>query len=141
MKRPIQAINEIILGKKAVTAETALQLEAKLGMSAEAWMGLESDYRLALARQEQDPVDLHYEVLKRFAKDFVHRPVDERWTGFLKFTEEVSVFGNIDQIISDTCSWLEQGGPEITATLKRAEVDEGTVHMFTFLNKSIEAAK
>lgn len=51
MGRPVQAINEIINGKKAVTAKTTLQLEQALGMSAEAWMNLEARYRLTLERQ------------------------------------------------------------------------------------------
>ena len=48
--RPEQAISEIINGKKAITAETALQLEKVLGISAAAWVNLEADYRETLAR-------------------------------------------------------------------------------------------
>lgn len=50
MGRPLQAINEIVLGKKQITAETALQLEDALGVSAETWMNLEMAYRLTKAR-------------------------------------------------------------------------------------------
>jgi addiction module HigA family antidote len=50
MDRPVQVINEIVLGKKQITAETALQLEAALGVSAEMWMALESNYQLTKAR-------------------------------------------------------------------------------------------
>ena len=49
--RPQQAINEIIRGKKALTAETALDLERVLGTPAYVWVRLESYYRLALARR------------------------------------------------------------------------------------------
>ncbi len=48
--RPIQAVNEIIHGKKAITPETALQIEEALGIEAELWLGLEATYRLTLAR-------------------------------------------------------------------------------------------
>ncbi len=48
--RPPQLVNEIVNGKKAITAETALQFEAALGISAVTWMNLESTYRLTLAR-------------------------------------------------------------------------------------------
>lgn len=48
--RPIQTVNMIINGKKAITAETALQLAKALGTSAELWMNLEATYRLARAR-------------------------------------------------------------------------------------------
>jgi HTH-type transcriptional regulator/antitoxin HigA len=50
MGRPLQAINEIILGKKQITAETALQLEDVLGAPAEFWMQLEVSYQLTKAR-------------------------------------------------------------------------------------------
>lgn len=51
--RPPQAISEIIHGKKAITAETALDLEAALGVPAYLWLRLEARYRLALARQRR----------------------------------------------------------------------------------------
>ena len=51
MGRPRQVINGIIRGKKAITAETALQLEGALGIPAHLWIGLEGRYQLALARQ------------------------------------------------------------------------------------------
>jgi len=51
MARPVQAVNEIVKGKKAITGETALQLEAVLtGIGAEFWMRLEADYQLTRAR-------------------------------------------------------------------------------------------
>jgi HTH-type transcriptional regulator/antitoxin HigA len=46
MGRPVQVINQIINGRKAITARTARELEAALGPSAELWMNLESSYRL-----------------------------------------------------------------------------------------------
>lgn len=52
--RPIQAINEIIKGEKAITPATALQLEKALDVSANIWVGLESRYQLIKARQEKE---------------------------------------------------------------------------------------
>ncbi|MES9901844.1 MAG: ImmA/IrrE family metallo-endopeptidase, partial [Sedimenticola sp.] len=46
------AISEIIKGHKAITPETALQLEEVVGISAHIWSGLEADYQLAKAREE-----------------------------------------------------------------------------------------
>jgi HTH-type transcriptional regulator/antitoxin HigA len=51
MGRPVQSINEIIRAKRALTAETALDLERVLGIEAGLWVRLEGDFRLALARQ------------------------------------------------------------------------------------------
>jgi HTH-type transcriptional regulator/antitoxin HigA len=53
MGRPVQAINEIIKGHKAITPDTALQLEQVTGVPAALWTGLEEEYRLALARQQE----------------------------------------------------------------------------------------
>lgn len=45
--RPVRLINEIIAGKRAITPETAIQLSASLGTSAELWMNLESQFQLS----------------------------------------------------------------------------------------------
>ena len=50
--RPVQVINEIIKGKKAITPETALDFERVLGASAEFWLNMETRYRLTLARNK-----------------------------------------------------------------------------------------
>lgn len=49
-QRPVQAINEIVRGKKEITAETALAFERVLGVPAHVWIRLEGDYRLTAAR-------------------------------------------------------------------------------------------
>ncbi len=53
LRRPRQVVNEIVRGRKAITADTALDLEAVLGTPAHIWLGLEQEYRLALARRER----------------------------------------------------------------------------------------
>lgn len=53
MGRPPQAINEIIKGEKAITPDTAIQLEQVIGVSAEIWNKLESEYRLILAKEQE----------------------------------------------------------------------------------------
>ncbi len=47
---PPRRINEIILGKRAITADTALRLAAYFGTSDSFWMGLQADYDLEEAR-------------------------------------------------------------------------------------------
>ena len=50
MGRPLNAINEIIHGRKAITAETALQLEEVMPeIPARFWLNLEIDYQLTEA--------------------------------------------------------------------------------------------
>ncbi|RLT40439.1 MAG: addiction module antidote protein, HigA family [Chloroflexi bacterium] len=53
MGRPVQVINEIVRGKKAITAETAVQLEAALKIPAHLWLNMQSSYELKLARLAQ----------------------------------------------------------------------------------------
>jgi len=48
MGRPLPAVNQIIMGKRAVTPETARELAAAFDTSAELWLSLESSYRLSL---------------------------------------------------------------------------------------------
>ena len=47
---PPRRINEIVLGKRAVTADTALRLARHFGTSEQFWMGLQADYDLEEAR-------------------------------------------------------------------------------------------
>ena len=54
MGRPVQAVNSIVLGRKALTPRTALELERVLGIPAHVWTRLEADYRLALERLRMD---------------------------------------------------------------------------------------
>lgn len=46
---PPRRINEIVLGKRRITAETALRLARYFGTSPQFWLGLQSDYDLDLA--------------------------------------------------------------------------------------------
>ena len=48
MNRPAARLSAIYKGEKAMTPETALQLEKVVGVPAHLWIGLESEYRLAL---------------------------------------------------------------------------------------------
>lgn len=48
---PPRRINEIVHGKRSVTADTALRLARALGTSEQFWMGLQADYDLEEARK------------------------------------------------------------------------------------------
>lgn len=49
-KVPPRRINEIVLGKRSVSADTALRLARCLGTSAEFWLNLQAAYDLERAR-------------------------------------------------------------------------------------------
>ena len=48
---PPRRINEIVLGKRTVTADTAVRLAAALGTSERFWLGLQADYDLEEAHR------------------------------------------------------------------------------------------
>jgi antitoxin HigA-1 len=48
---PPRRINEIVLGKRGVTADTALRLAVAFGTSEGFWLGLQADYDLEEARE------------------------------------------------------------------------------------------
>lgn len=56
---PPRRINEIVLGKRAITADTALRLAKTFGTSEGFWLGLQADYDLE-------------ETRKVIAKDLAH---------------------------------------------------------------------
>jgi addiction module HigA family antidote len=56
---PPRRINEIVLEKRGITADTALRLARYFGTSAEMWAGLQSDYDLRLARLEKARIIEH----------------------------------------------------------------------------------
>lgn len=48
---PPRRINEIVHGKRGITADTAVRLAKYFGTSAELWMNLQSQYELRLERR------------------------------------------------------------------------------------------
>ena len=48
---PPRRINEIVLGKRAISADTALRLARHFGTSERFWLGLQLDYDLEEARR------------------------------------------------------------------------------------------
>lgn len=54
LKIPPRRVNEIVLGKRGVSADTALRLARYLGTSAEFWLGLQADYELDVARDRAE---------------------------------------------------------------------------------------
>ncbi len=48
---PPRRINEIVLGRRSVTADTALRLAQAFGTSVQFWMGLQDEYAVREARE------------------------------------------------------------------------------------------
>ncbi|MCJ7681376.1 MAG: HigA family addiction module antitoxin [Candidatus Aminicenantes bacterium] len=49
---PPRRINEIVLGKRRITADTALRLARYFNMSPQFWLGLQMDYDLDVAEDK-----------------------------------------------------------------------------------------
>jgi HTH-type transcriptional regulator/antitoxin HigA len=54
LNRPAAKLSAIFKGQKAITPDTALQLDKVVGVPAHIWTGLEAEYRLAIARKQQN---------------------------------------------------------------------------------------
>ena len=46
-------LNDVVRGRRGITADTALRLARYLGSSAESWLGLQLEYDLRTARQSR----------------------------------------------------------------------------------------
>jgi addiction module HigA family antidote len=63
---PPRRINEIVLGKRGISADTALRLARYFGTSEKLWLGLQADYDLTVARRA-DGKRIEREVAPRAA--------------------------------------------------------------------------
>ncbi len=61
-------INEIVHGRRAITADTALRLARFFGMEAQFWLNLQARYDMETAREElQDKIDKEVRPFSRAA--------------------------------------------------------------------------
>jgi len=58
-------MNDIVLGKRGISADTALRLSAYFGNSAEFWLGLQMDHDLWVAAKTDLPDPPHAKVMPR----------------------------------------------------------------------------
>ena len=52
IRAPARRINEIVLGKRRISADTALRLAKFFGNSAQFWLGLQMDYDLDITADQ-----------------------------------------------------------------------------------------
>jgi len=110
--RPLQTVNQIINGKKAITPDTAVALAEAFGTSAELWLNLENAYRLAGANGADPDV-------RRRARLHSLVPLGElierRW---------IKASNNLDDSEAEVCAFLEinciSGDPELPMAARRA---------------------
>lgn len=97
--RPVQAVNEIIKGKKTVTPETALGLAAAFGTSAEVWLNLENTYRLSLVKSDPHDVSRRSRLYSLVpAKELIKRGWIDASDDLDRLEQQVCQFLDIDSI-------------------------------------------
>ena len=63
---PARRINEIVLGKRAITADTALRLSAYFGLSEKFWLNLQMRYNLEIEKDRlRDRLKVEVKRLKK----------------------------------------------------------------------------
>jgi len=152
MDRPAQAINEIIAGKKAITPDTALQLERALRVSASIWTGLESRFQLIKARRletKQLENDLPYleqipyrELTKMDFLKHSRNKIDR--VRELHAFYGVSAFSNIMNVEAYEpafrCSRKKDASPyALAAWLKGTEIQAKKIMTKPFMKKNLQA--
>ena len=66
---PPRRINEIVLGKRAITADTAMRLSRYFGTSAKLWLGLQCEYELdCIAYEERTKATSRFDFIKACTK-------------------------------------------------------------------------
>jgi HTH-type transcriptional regulator / antitoxin HigA len=101
--RPKKTINEILQGKAAITADTALQFERVLGVPASFWNNLEKNYQEALARlREEEKLHSQKDWLNRFPVASMTKLgwIKKAATPALQLGEMLTFFG-----VADVAAW------------------------------------
>lgn len=127
MGRPLNAINEIVLGAKEITEDTALELERVLGTPAHFWLARESRYREYMARQrDADRAGSRLEWLETLPlkqlQDADHLPAGRLTASFKASLIEPALrfFG-----VASPSGWQDQYG-RVQAAFRRANPDKQT---------------
>jgi HTH-type transcriptional regulator/antitoxin HigA len=134
INRPPQVITEIVRGSKQITPDTAMELAAALGGSADIWTNLETQYRLHIARARHSGS----EEIAQKARLFSRLPITEmtkrgwigparstselehevvRFLGTTDLTEDPTVFANLRRSSS-----AADVAPALRAWVRRAEI-------------------
>ena len=108
--RPVKLVNELVVGKRAITPETAHGLSDALGTSAELWMNLESQYQLY--RRSSNRSD---DAVSRRARLFDIAPVKEmQRRGWIRESEDVGA------LEKEVCRFFAINSVEMAASLPHA---------------------
>lgn len=128
LNRPVQAVNEILAGKKEVTEDTALELERVFKMPARFWMAREARYREYLARlRAADSLASEVPWVERFPLKALQQmgvlPAGKLTAGFKRDLVEPlrRFFG-----VASSAGWQSYYGERLQASFRRARPKQQT---------------
>lgn len=104
--RPIQLVNEIVLGKRVITPETARGLGDALGTSPQLWLNLESAYQLSRLKSEDDSVARRARLYEKApVKELVRRQWIEPSNNIEVLEERVMKFYGLTSLDQELQFW------------------------------------
>ena len=73
---PPNRISEIVNGKRAITADTALRLQRYFGVEAQFWLNLQSEYELRIVRRKiWNDLEQRIIPVQNPQADFIHEDI------------------------------------------------------------------
>ena len=137
--RSAKLISEIISGKAPVEPDTAIQFQKVLGMDAGIWLGIESDYRLHLAkeREKSDAADSAGWLSRFPVRELVKRGViDNPESDADALLKILSFFG-----VGSVKAWMDKFGSASVAYRHSPSFSSDEVALATWLRLGEIAAE
>jgi HTH-type transcriptional regulator/antitoxin HigA len=120
--RPVRLVNEILVGKRGITPQTAQEIGAALGTSPELWLNLETGYRLSRVGPVPERIGREARLRERFP---VREMIRRRWiegSGDVRTLEtQVKRFFGVEALDQPPSPPAGGSGVQGPATLNRAE--------------------
>lgn len=120
--RPVQAVSEILNGKKEITTETALALGEALGTSPELWLNLQTNYRIFEQRTRKNSTGELTPVARRARLRSLLPLAEARSRGWLPRTDDLDVVEAAVRRFLDVDSLDEH--PRFALAARRANTTE-----------------
>jgi HTH-type transcriptional regulator / antitoxin HigA len=125
--RPARLVNEIIAGKRSITPETARQLEASLGTSAELWMNLESQWQLSKVRQDGNAIQKKAKLYGKFpVREMIRR-------GWIDQTDEIGVLEH--ELLKFFCMVSVDESPSLAHAAKKTSYEQVSMLQWAWLHR------
>lgn len=113
--RPLQAVSEILNGKKEITTETALALSEALGTSPALWLNLQTNYRLFEQRTRTNSSETMTPVARRARLRSLLPLAEVRGRGWLPNTDDLDIVEDAVRRFLDLDSLDERPGFALAA--------------------------